>query len=60
LTAWFILGAVETSMLHCLDHGPGPGFAERWLPGALYVAVDLYLGAGAAREQVRLLGLPPS
>jgi AcrR family transcriptional regulator len=58
LTAWFILGAIETSMLRCLDHAPGTDFAERWLPGALYVAVDLYLGAGAAREQVRLLAEP--
>jgi AcrR family transcriptional regulator len=59
LTAPFILGGIETSVLHFLD-GPESGRFGEWLVGIVYVAVDLYLGPAAAREQVRLLGGPRS
>jgi AcrR family transcriptional regulator len=55
LTAPFILGGIETSILHFLDGADGERSAE-WLAGTVYVAVDLYLGPTAAREQVRRLG----
>lgn len=54
LTARFILCGIETSVLRFLDR-PAEAEPRGWLAGALYVAVDLYLGTTAAREQVRLL-----
>jgi AcrR family transcriptional regulator len=55
LTARFILLGIETSLLRFLDRPTGDEDPRGWLTGATYVAVDLYLGGAAAREQVRLL-----
>lgn len=51
-TARFILWGIETSLLRFLDR-PSEVEPRSWLAGALYVAVDLYFGDAAAREQVR-------
>lgn len=56
LTARFILWGIETSLLRFLDRPRAEGDGDGWLAGATYVAVDLYRGGAAAREQVRLLG----
>lgn len=54
LTARFILFGIEATLLRFLDR-PSEAEPRRWLAGALYVAVDLYLGGSAALEQVRRL-----
>lgn len=53
-TAPFVVHGIEASLLRCLDR-PAADAADAWLEGALYIAVDLYLGPADARKQVRLL-----